>query len=94
MSKEDKVANAFQNYNNKMESLENDTVLSRWGMYTQDERYKDDTANMVNMIKDDMQINTDQAYYLLYFMVSNNEDYLSAKEQMEVDELFEIYSKK
>lgn len=94
MSKEDRVVNAFQNYNNKMESLENDTVLSRWGMYTQDERYKDDTAKIVNMIKEDMQVNTDQAYYLLYFMVSNNEDYLSAKEQMEVDELFEIYSKK
>ena len=89
------VAREYLKYKNKMDRLPNDTVLSRWGMYTQDKRYKDYTASIVNMIKQDMHINTDQAYYMLYYMVSNNiTDYERAKEDMYVDENFEIYSRK
>lgn len=89
------VARRYLEYKNKMDRVPNDTVLSRWGMYTQDKRYKDYTASIVNMIKQDMHINTDQAYYMLYYMVSNNiTDYERAKEDMYVDENFEIYSRK
>lgn len=89
------VAREYLKYKNKMDRLPNDTVLSRWGMYTQDKRYKDYTASIVNMIKKDMHINTDQAYYMLYYMVSNNiTDYERAKEDMYVDENFEIYRRK
>lgn len=89
------VSEAYLEYKNKMAKLPNDTVLSRWGMYTQDERYKDYTASIVNMIKDDMKINTDQAYYMLYYLVSNNiDDYERAKLDMYVDENFEIYRTK
>ena len=89
------VARRYLEYKNKMDRVPNDTVLSRWGMYTQDKRYRDYTANIVNMIKQDMNINTDQAYYMLYYMVSNNiTDYERAKEDMYVDENFEIYSRK
>lgn len=89
------VAREYLKYKNKMDRLPNDTVLSRWGMYTHDKRYKDYTASIVNMIKQDMNINTDQAYYMLYYMVSNNiTDYEQAKRDMYVDENFEIYRRK
>ena len=82
-------------YKNYMATKPNDTVLRRWGMYTHDPRYKDYTASIVKMIMDDMRINEDQAYYMLYYMVSNNiDDYERAKREMMVDEKFEIYRRK
>lgn len=90
-----KVQSEYLKYKNKMVKLPNDTVLTRWGMYTHDKRYKDYTASIVNMIKKDMNINTDQAYYMLYYMVSNDiNDYERVKLDMYVDENFEIYRTK
>ena len=89
------VVKNYIEYKNYMAEKPNDTVLTRWGMYTHDTRYKDYTASIVKMIKDDMQINDDQAYYMLYYMVSNNiDDYELAKRDMMVDEKFEIYRRK
>ena len=82
-------------YKNYMATKPNDTVLTRWGMYTHDERYRDYTASIVKMIMDDMQINEDQAYYMLFYMVSNDlDDYDIAKDDMMVDEKFEFYKRK
>ena len=82
-------------YKNYMATKPNDTVLKRWGMYTHDKRYKDYTAGIVKMIMDDMKINEDQAYYMLFYMVSNNiDDYERAKRDMMVDKNFEIYKTK
>ena len=90
-----KVAKKILEYKNFMATKPNDTVLTRWGMYTHDQRYKDYTASIVKMIKDDMKINDDQAYYMLYYMVSNNiDDYDRAKRDMMVDKNFEIYKTK
>lgn len=89
------VADKYVEYKNNMSKKPNDTVLTRWGMYTHDPRYKDYTASIVKMIMDDMKINSDQAYYMLYYMVSNNiDDYDLAKRDMMVDEKFEIYRRK
>jgi hypothetical protein len=89
------VAKKYLEYKNFMAKKPNDTVLSRWGMYTHDPRYKEKTASIVNMIMKDMNINIDQAYYMLYYMVSNNiDDYERAKQDMYVDENFEIYRTK
>ena len=89
------VADKYVEYKNHMAEKPNDTVLTRWGMYTHDERYKDYTASIVKMIKDDMQINDDQAHYMLYYMVSNDlDDYELAKRDMMVDKNFEIYKTK
>ncbi|HEY8362386.1 MAG TPA: LacI family DNA-binding transcriptional regulator [Tissierellaceae bacterium] len=89
------VAREYLEYKNKMDRLPNDTVLSRWGMYSWDERYRDETARIAKLIEKDMNINTKQAYYMLYYMVSNNiTDYERAKEDMYVDENFEIYRRK
>src|SRR5690606_33599416 len=82
-------------YKNYMATKPNDTVHKRWGMYTHDARYKDYTASIVKMIMDDMKINIDQAYYMLYYMVSNDiDDYERAKRDMMVDPNFEIYRDK
>ena len=82
-------------YKNYMATKPNDTVLRRWGMYTHDKRYKDYTASIVKMIMDDMKINEDQAYYMLFYMVSNDlDDYDLAKDDMMVDEKFEYYKRK
>ena len=82
-------------YKNYMATKPNDTVLTRWGMYTHDKRYKDYTASIVKMIKEDMQINDDQAHYMLYYMVSNDlDDYELAKRDMMVDEKFEFYKRR
>ena len=89
------VEREYLKYLNYMNTKPNDTVYRRWGMYTHDPRYKDYTASIVKMIMDDMQINSDQAYYMLYYMVSNNiTDYERAKRDMYVDETFEIYKNK
>ena len=90
-----KVAKKCVEYKNYMATKPNDTVLTRWGMYTHDSRYKDYTASVVKMIMDDMKINEDQAYYMLYYMVSNDiDDYERAKRDMMVDKNFEIYKTK
>ena len=90
-----KVSREYLKYRNYMNTKPNDTVLTRWGMYCHDKRYKDYTASIVKMIMDDMGINSDQAYYMLYYMVSNNiTDYERAKRDMAVDENFEIYKNK
>ena len=89
------VSDEYLDYKNFMAEKPNHTVLSRWGMYTHDDRYKDYTASIVKMIMDDMNINEDQAYYMLYYMVSNDiNDYELAKRDMMVDKNFEIYKTK
>jgi hypothetical protein len=95
LSRKTNVAKKYLEYKNFMAKKPNDTVYTRWGMYTQDKRYKDYTASIVNMIMKDMNINIDQAYYMLYYMISNNiDDYERAKQDMYVDENFEIYKTK
>jgi len=81
-------------YKNYMATKPNDTVHSRWGMYTHDKRYKDYTASIVKMIMNDMKINEDQAYYMLYYIISNDIDYKRARRDMMVDPNFEIYRTK
>jgi len=88
----DNINSKILEYKNYMSTKPNDTVHSRWGMYTQDNRYKDYTASIVKMIMDDMEINEDQAYYMLYYIISNDiDDYERAKRDMKVDVNFEIY---
>lgn len=90
-----RVEREYLKYKNYMDSKPNDTVYRRWGMYTHDKRYKDYTASIVKMIMDDMGINENQAYYMLYYMVSNNiTDYKRAKADMYIDENFEMYKRK
>lgn len=95
VSRKTNVEEKYLEYKNYMANKPNDTVLTRWGMYTSDKRYRDYTASIVNMIRKDMNINNDQAYYMLYYMVSNDiDDYERAKRDMKVDPNFEMYRTK
>lgn len=88
-----KVENKYSNYNQEMNKVKNDTVYSRWGMLTQDKRYKNKTAEVVQFIKKDMKLKDDQAYYVLWFMHTNNLSYRQTKEQFKTDKNFERYRK-
>ena len=70
-----------------------DTVLSQHGMLTHDERYKGRTAETVNMIKNDNNLSNDQAYYFLYFMLTNDLTYEEAKDELLSSKDFENYDK-
>ncbi len=85
---------SVESYIDKMSTKPNDTVNTRWGMYTHDKRYKDDTAKMVRVIQKDLRINNKQAYYFLYIMTTNNLTYEQTKEQLMSNQLFEMYRKR
>ena len=92
MKQRDNINSKILEYKNYMATIPNDTIYTRWGMYTQDNRYSSITASIVKMIMDDMEINEDQAYYMLYYIISNDiDDYERAKRDMKVDVNFEIY---
>ena len=76
---------------NKAWRVKNDTVFSRWGMLTQDERYRDNTAKMHQFIKDSLKVNNDQAYYFLYYMTTNKMTYKQAKKELLSSKEFEMY---
>lgn len=78
---------------NKAWRVKNDTVYSRWGMLTQDTRYKDNTVKVKQFIQKDLQVNEDQAYYFLYYMTTNKMTYKQAKNDLLSNREFEEYSK-
>lgn len=79
---------------NKAWRTKNDTVFSRWGMLTQDERYQDNTQKIRQFIQDDMKISEKQSYYFLYFMTQNKMTYQQTKEEMLTNADFEKYKPK
>ena len=80
-----------ETYINDMSTKKNDTVNTRWGMYTHDKRYKDDTAKTVRIIQRDLRINNKQAYYFLYIMTTNGLTYEQTKQQLMSNQQFEMY---
>lgn len=69
------------------------SVYQGWGYRTQDRRVRDYTANYVKKIQNDMGINNEQAYFMLYYMTENNIPYKRAKVDMMVNKEFELYAK-
>ena len=76
---------------NRAYRVKNDTVYSRWGMLTQDPRYKDGSAKLVKFIQKEHNINEDQAYFFLYYMTTNKKTYNQAKNDLLSNQEFEIY---
>ncbi len=85
---------SVETYIDKMNTKKNDTVNTRWGMYTHDKRYKDDTAKTVRIIQQDLRINNKQAYYFLYIMTVNNLTYEQTKQQLMSNQQFEMYRRR
>ena len=71
--------------------IENDTTYSRWGMLTQDKRYRDDTARIVKYLQKRYGLSNDQAYYFIYTMFQSNMTFKQTKEQLLTNKEFEIY---
>lgn len=83
----------IDDYVDRTKSIKNDTVYSRWGMLTNDERYQDETEKYVNYIRKTFGLSNDQAHYFLYMMISNNLTFDEAREQLLTSEAFEMYDK-
>ena len=81
-------------YSQKIRNAENKSIYSNWGLFTQDNRYKDDTMRIVQSIKKREKINSKQAFYFLYFMQSNGLTYKQTREQLMSNKEFEMYAKK
>lgn len=83
----------IDDYVDRTKSIKNDTVYSRWGMLTNDERYQDETEKYVNYIRKTFGLSNDQAHYFLYMMIKNNLTFEEAREQLLTSESFEMYDK-
>ena len=62
-----------------------------WGMYTHDDRYKDDTMRIVKQIQNNLNISNDQAFYFFYIMVQYNKTYDEVKRELLSSKEFEMY---
>src|SRR5690554_2341084 len=83
----------IDNYAERTKTIKNDTVYSRWGMLTRDERYRDETEKYVNYVRKTFGLSNDQAHYFVYMMISNNLTFEEAREQLLTSEQFEMYDK-
>ena len=81
-------------YVSDVKKIKNDTVYSKWGMLSQDDRYKDDTARIVKHLQLKHKLSNDQAYYFIYTMLQGNMTYTEAKRQLLTNKEFEMYDKK
>lgn len=84
-------ANAVDKFRRKAWEVEKDTVYSRWGMLTHDDRYKDNTAKIVKYLQNRHKISNDQAYYFLYYMTVNKVPYRHAQIELLSSRDFEMY---
>lgn len=80
-----------EKFKNKAYRVKNDTVYSRWGMLTQDERYRDNTAKIVKFLEKEHGLNNDQAYYLLYYITTHKISYATARRELLTRQDFEEY---
>ena len=90
-------------YDVRNSKKDNNTTLSTWGYMSRtkipddDARgwyYKDRTMQMVKVIQEDMNLETEsQAYYVLWYAYKHNLSYDQAKADLQSDPNFEIYMK-
>lgn len=88
-----KINTNFVKYKDKVDNAINDTVYSKWGMFTNDKRYKDDTAKMAKMIGKQHNLSNDQSYFFVYMMLQYNMSYDTAKKELLSSKEFEMYDK-
>ena len=86
VKKHDKEINDYLEFAN---TVENDTVLTQWGMLTHDDRYKGRTGDIVSKIQSDTNLTTEQAYYFLYTILQSGMTYEEAKAEILSSKEFE-----
>lgn len=75
----------------------NDTVLSDWGYLhhkTSPPAIRNKSAKTIKYIQKTLNVNNDQAYYFLYYMVTNNKTFAETKHELLSSREFEMYSRK
>lgn len=85
---------AIDNYNKRIETIENDTVYTLHGLFTHDKRYKGENGKIISIIKNENKLSRDQAYYFWYFMKRYNLSYKETKRQLLSNKEFEDYDKR
>lgn len=93
--KEVKQSAVYDMYVKDSLKIDNDTGYSRWGMMTQDKRYKDKTSAMAHRLQKELKINNKQAYYLLYYQMTQepNKSFKQLKKEIMTTEEWEMYAK-
>jgi hypothetical protein len=66
----------------KFKRTKNDSVYTKWGMFTHDERFRDQTAKFVDFVKKEHDLSNDQAYSFFYYMTQGKMTYKQAKEEL------------
>jgi len=77
-------------FRNKIQRTRNDTVYTKWGMFTRDPRYRDQTARFVKFLEKEHNLTSDQAYTFLYFLTKNRMTYRQGKEEILAQTDFEV----
>lgn len=85
----------FDLYRKESMSIENDTGYSRWGMLTQDKRYNDRTSALIHRIQKELKCNNKQAYYLLYYHMTQDtkKSFTQIKKEVMTSEQWEMYAR-
>lgn len=107
--KEWKNTQVIDRYNAKIVNIENDTVYTRHGMFTHDNRYKGENGKIISILRhqtrkvkdqktgkwktERVHLSTNQAYYFWYTMTQNNMSYKETQRQLLSNSEFEEYDK-
>lgn len=87
------ILDNFEKYKATTNNLENDSVFSRWGMLTHDNRYNYQMNKQVYQIKKLYNLSDKQAWYLVYLSYTYNRpiDQLYREVSSNNNELWETY---
>jgi hypothetical protein len=70
------------------------TVLTFHGMLTHDKRFKGENGKIIQIIKNQNKLTTNQAYYFFYHMTQSGMTYQETREQLLSNKDFEMYEKR
>ena len=71
----------------------NKSVYTFHGMLTHDKRFKGENGRVIQIIKNENNLTTNQAYYFFYFMTQNGLTYQETRKQLLSNKDFEMYDK-
>ena len=89
-----KASTYVESYNERIKDIKNDTVYTRHGMLTHDDRYKGENGRIIQIIKNENKLTTNQAYYFFYHMTTNGLSYKETRSQLLSNKEFEMYEKR
>lgn len=102
ISKVNDTKRVVNNYLKWVNKVDNDTIYSKWGMLTQDKRYRNKIKKVAKTMERNFKdfygkgkgLSNDQIYYFLYFAVQGEYTYEETANQLLTSKEFEIYDKR